>query len=175
MRKVPRGVGRAVATGVCGLLLAGLMGGPVGATTRAARNLARPVGTHARGRVTITAAYYDPKAGPDPDTNRGRNKEYVVIRNGGNRAVRLTRWTLRDLARTGQRAHVFRFPSFRLRPGRSVKIHTGSGRNTRTDLYWGSSVYVWGDDSDRATLKSSGGTTVDSCSWTASDTSPKFC
>jgi Lamin Tail Domain len=166
---------RAIATLLCGAMVTGLMIGPVGATVRGARG-ARPVDDRA-GRVslTITAVYYDPHVGPDPDTNRGRNQEYVVIRNGGRRAVRLTRWTLRDLARPGQAAHVFRFPSFRLRPGKTVRLHTGSGRNTRSDLYWGSSVYVWGDDSDRATFKNSGGTTVDSCAWRSSDTSPKFC
>jgi hypothetical protein len=167
---------RAIATLVCGAMLTGLMIGPVGATTRGARSGARPVGARAaRVSVTITAVYYDPQVGPDPDTNRGRNQEYVVIRNGGRRSVRLTHWTLRDLARTNQAAHVFRFPSFRLRPGKTVRIHTGSGRNTRSDLYWGSSVYVWGDDADRATLKNSGGNTVDSCAWRSSDTSPKFC
>jgi hypothetical protein len=38
--------------------------------------------------VKITAVYYDPYAGPDPDTNRGRNLEYAVIRNAGRRATR---------------------------------------------------------------------------------------
>ena len=128
-----------------------------------------------RVNVTITAAYYDPYVGPDPDTNAGRNLEYIVIRNGGSHTVRLGGWTLRDLARTGQAAHVFRFPKFRLGAGKTVRIHTGTGSKTRSNLYWGSSTYIWGDDADRATLKNSGGTTMSTCSWGSSDTSPTFC
>ena len=125
--------------------------------------------------ISITAVYYDPHAGADPDTNAGRNQEYVLVHNSGSRAVRLRGWTLRDLARTGQPAHVFHFPRFKLRGGRTVRIHTGPGTDTNADLYWGSSVYVWGDDSDRVTLKTKAGTTVDTCTWGPTDTSPMYC
>ncbi len=150
--------------------------GPAGAATRSPQR-ARTVRVRAAraANLSIAAVYYDPYAGPDPDTNAGRNKEYVVIRNGGSSAARLTGWTIRDLARPGVAAHVFKFPAFRLRPGHTVRIHTGRGSNTRTDLYWGLTVYVWGDDSDKATLKNKSGGTVDTCSWTTADTSPKFC
>ena len=165
--KVERG-GAVVAVFVAGFLLLSAL---PGAASRgpSARTDER------RSGVKITAVYYDPHAGPDPDTNAGRNQEYVVIHNGGRRAVRITGWTLRDLARTGQPAHVFKFPKFRLGAGKTVRVHTGSGTNTKKDLYWGSSVYVWGDDSDKATLKTKPGTTVDACGWGATDTSPKYC
>lgn len=125
-------------------------------------------------RVKITAVYYDPNpGGPDADTNTARNREYVVIHNSGSRRVTMTGWVLHDVPRSGS-TNRFVFPSFRLRPGASVRIHTGSGSNTSTDLYWGSSVYIWGDDSDTATLVRSG-STMSTCSWTSSDSPPKFC
>ncbi len=127
----------------------------------------------AAGPVKITAAYYDPGPGSDPDTNAGRNQEYIVIHNSGSRRVRMTGWVLHDVPRAGT-TNRFVFPSFRLRPGATVRVHTGSGTNTSTDLYWGSSVYVWGDDSDTASLVKSG-TTVSTCGWTSTNSSPKFC
>jgi hypothetical protein len=131
----------------------------------------------AAARVRISAAYYDPNnSGKDPDTNAGRNHEYIVIHNSGTTAAKLGGWTLRDLPRPNSPSHVYRFPSsYRLRAGASVRVHTGKGSNTKTNLYWGLSVYVWGDDSDKATLKNGGGAIVDTCSWTNSDNSPKLC
>ncbi len=128
----------------------------------------------AAGAVRITAAYYDPNpGGPDPDTNAGRNQEYIVIRNASSRRARMTGWVLHDVPRAGTTNRLV-FPSFVLRPGKTVRIHTGSGTDSSTDLYWGSSVYIWGDDSDTATLVKSGAT-VSTCRWTTADSSPKFC
>ena len=79
-----------------------------------------------------------------------------------------------SLARSTTPAHVYRFRTFSLRPGKLVRVHTGKGRNTSTDLYWGLTFYVWGDDSDTATLVKSG-TTVSACGWGTGDTPPKFC
>jgi hypothetical protein len=124
--------------------------------------------------VKITAAYYDPvPGGPDPDTNAGRNQEYILIRNSGSQRVTMTGWVLHDVPRAGT-TNRFVFPSFVLRPGATVRVHTGSGTNTSTDLFWGSSVYVWGDDSDTASLVKSG-TTMSTCGWTTANSPPKFC
>lgn len=125
------------------------------------------------GKVKITAAYFDPGPGSDPDTNAGRNQEYIVIHNSGSRRVRMTGWVLHDVPRAGT-TNRFVFPSFRLRPGATVRVHTGSGTNSSSDLYWRSSVYVWGDDSDTATLVKSG-TTMSTCGWTSTNSSPRFC
>src|SRR5438876_2831256 len=123
----------------------------------------------AASKVRITAAYYDPNPGPDPDTNAGRNHEYIVIRNFRATKVALTGWILHDVPRAGT-VNRFVFPKFVLGPGRVVRIHTGSGSNTRTDLYWGKTFYVWGDDSDTATLQNKARTVVDRRSWTSPNT-----
>jgi len=44
-------------------------------------------------------------------------------------------------------------------------VHTGSGTNSRTDLYWRQNGYVWNNTGDKATLKNSAGVVVDTCSW----------
>jgi Lamin Tail Domain len=150
--------------------------GGVFAIAMAALVILPPGPVSAAARVRLAAVYYNPvNSGQDPNTNAGRNQEYVVVHNSGTTAARLGGWTLRDLPRPSTPSHVFRFPSFRLRPGASVRVHTGRGSNTATDLYWGRTSYVWGDDSDKATLKNGAGAVVDTCAWTATDRSPKLC
>jgi hypothetical protein len=60
---------------------------------------------------------------------------------------------------------VFHFPRFTLRPGHTVKVHTGVGSRTRRDLYWGQDWYVWNNDGDTAKLRNRGGRLIDRCSW----------
>jgi hypothetical protein len=98
--------------------------------------------------------------GSDTGSNRSLNAEWVVITNHSSRAQVMTGWKLRD--RTG---YIFTFPTFSLGAGRSVKIHTGSGANSRTDLYWRQGYYVWNNTGDKAILKNRSGVVVDTCSW----------
>jgi hypothetical protein len=126
----------------------------------------------AAGKAKITAVYFDPGPGPDPDSQL--NLEYVVIRNTSTHKLRMKGWKLHDTPRSGS-VHTYHFPRFVLRPGASVRIHTGKGTKTRKDLYWGLTYYVWGDDSDKATLVNRAGNVVSTCGWTSSASSPKFC
>lgn len=88
-----------------------------------------------------------------------------MLKNTGNRAKSLTVWTLRDTA-----GHVYRFGTFKLRAGRTVTVHTGSGGNTGGHRYWDSDWYVWNNDGDRATLKNGSGSVIDRCSWSGGST-----
>ncbi|MFF4456902.1 lamin tail domain-containing protein [Streptomyces goshikiensis] len=47
----------------------------------------------------------------------------------------------------------------------TIRIHTGNGRDTRTDLFQGRRNYVWDNHADTATLRESRGCTVDTESW----------
>lgn len=114
--------------------------------------------------VRFTKVQYD-SPGTDNGTNWSLNAEWVVITNKGTTSRNMTGWTLRDAS-----GHVFRFPTFTLARGASVKVHTGRGTNTRTDLFWKQTAYVWNNSGDKAILKTSGGTTVDTCSWSGSGT-----
>src|SRR5512144_2428373 len=94
--------------------------------------------------VRITYVQYD-SPGSDTGSNASLNAEWVRIKNFSNTRKSLAGWTLRDPA-----GHVYRFGTYRLRAGRSVRIHTGSGTNTRTDRYWHSNWYVWNNTGDKA-------------------------
>ena len=109
------------------------------------------------GPIRIDRVQYD-SPGDDHGSSPSLNDEWVVRKNFGNRAKQLRGWTVRDT--TG---HVYRFGTFKLRTGRSVKIHTGSGANSRTDRYWRQDFYVWNNDGDKATLRNNSGTRMDTC------------
>jgi Lamin Tail Domain len=109
--------------------------------------------------IRITKVSYDPP-GPDTGSNAHLNRERVTIKNFGQRTRQLRGWTLRDTA-----GHVFRFPRLRLRPDTTVTVHTGDGRRTRHDLYWGMGNYVWNNTGDRATLRNRDGRIIDRCRW----------
>jgi hypothetical protein len=79
--------------------------------------------------------------------------EMVQIVNQGP-FVRLTGWTLSDEA-----GATFTFPDFSLWGGGAINIHTTSGSNTITDLYWGQPSAVW-DAGKLVTLSDAGGTLV---------------
>ena len=88
------------------------------------------------------------------------NGEYVVIWNKGTTDVSLTSWRLRDKA-----YHQYTFPSFTLRAGQKVTVHTGSGTNTGSKLYWGSSSPISNNDGDTAYLYDQNMELIDTYSW----------
>lgn len=110
-------------------------------------------------RVLISDVQAD-SPGRDNGSNRSLNGEWVEITNQSRRAVNLDGWTLRN--RDGDR---FRFDDVRLAGRATVRVHTGVGRDTRTDLYQDRHHYVWGNYSDTATLRDDRGRTVDTESW----------
>ncbi len=87
-------------------------------------------------------------AGAAPD-------EAVFIFNSG-RGVRMKGWTLTDA-----QDNAYTFPNLFLGTGGSVRVHTGSGSNSATDLYWGLDAPVWGEPGDIATLRDESGLPID--------------
>ena len=122
----------------------------------------------ASAAIRITKIYFD-SPGADTGSNTSLDAEYVVIKNTGTTRKTLTGWTLRDASK-----HVYKFPTFRLGAGKSVKVHTGKGANTLGNLYWRSSSYIWNNTGDTATLKRSNGTVASRCSYTGAG-SYKIC
>lgn len=121
------------------------------------------------GAIRITRASYD-SPGSDTGGNASLNAEWIAVKNSGSRARQLHGWTLRDTA-----GHVYRFPRYKLRPGRTVKVHTGDGSNSRRHLYWGQGWYVWNNDGDRATIRNRNGNLIDRCTWNGDEGGVKFC
>jgi hypothetical protein len=74
-----------------------------------------------------------------PDNAGNVNEEWVEIVNAGATAVDLAGWTVHDEGSN----YTYTFPSLTLASGASVKLHTGSGVNTPTDVYWGQGSHVW--------------------------------
>ena len=72
----------------------------------------------------------------------------------------LSGYTIKDAAN-----HTYRFGTYTLRAGSTVKVHTGRGSNTAANRYWQQTWYIWNNTGDKAVLRTSGGTVVDSCSF----------
>jgi LysM repeat protein len=82
--------------------------------------------------------------------------EAVVIFNYG-RPVRLDGWTL-----SGQDGQQYTFPNLFLGAGGGVRIHTASGQDAPTDLYWGQQTAAWDNPGTIITLRDGAGRVMDS-------------
>lgn len=134
-------------------IAAGLLVGALAATLTAAPAEAANPALH--------FSYAVPNSpGADRGSNTSLNAEWVRIKNSGSTTVNLTGWTVRDKAK-----HVYRFPTYSLRPGESVTLHTGKGTSTHANRYWQRRWYVWNNTGDTAYLRNSSGKQKDSCSW----------
>jgi len=138
------------------------------AATAAAVAVAAPIATatsaQALPAIMIYKVQYD-SPGSDTGSNTSLNAEFVVIKNTTRSNRVLTGWTLRD--KTG---YTYKFPSFTLKAGAVVTIHTGRGTASSTHRYYNRSWYVWNNTGDTAYLRNAYGTTVDTCSWSRSGT-----
>jgi hypothetical protein len=81
--------------------------------------------------------------------------ESVKIMHASGREVSLAGWSLED-----EQGARFIFPQLSMRQGSVVYLHTRSGNNTVTDLYWGLSAAVW-QSGEIATLKNESGQEID--------------
>ncbi|MDX6309670.1 MAG: hypothetical protein QOI06_2716 [Nocardioidaceae bacterium] len=128
----------------------------------AAHAAASTKGANALGSpLRFTFIQYNSPGDDLPVTNKKLNEEFVTIYNPTSIARPLSGFRVHDTA-----GHVYRgFGSLKLGPGHSVRVHTGSGRNTSTNRYWGQSYYVWNNTGDTAFLVANTGATVDTCHW----------
>lgn len=92
-------------------------------------------------------------AGADGDN---LNDEYVTLTNAGSASLDIGGWTVADAA-----DHVYTVSTgTTLASGESLVIHTGEGRDSTTDRYWGQSSPVWNNDGDTVTVRDETGTTI---------------
>lgn len=87
------------------------------------------------------------------------NDEWIDVSNTGTSVVDLTGWRVRDESSS----HRFTFPDgFALGPGATVRIHSGCGPDSDTDLFWCTSgSAIWNNDGDTAFLEDPSGNIVD--------------
>ncbi|WSZ82754.1 lamin tail domain-containing protein [Streptomyces sp. NBC_00859] len=83
------------------------------------------------------------------------NAEWITVTNNSRRPVELRGWTLTDAQH-----HSYRFHALRLGAHKSVKVHTGRGRDTWNDVYQNRRSPIW-DRVDTATLRDARGHVVD--------------
>jgi hypothetical protein len=121
----------------------------------------------ASAAIKIKSIYFDP---PGSDTSSKLNQEYVLIENTGNHRINMDGWKLRDKV-----GHTYRFNDFKLPGGAKVRVHTGHGQDDHNELYQDSGSYIWNNDGDKATLRKDNGNIADTCSYSASASSPKIC
>ena len=118
--------------------------------------------------IKITKVYYD-SPGADTRTNTSLNAEYVMRKNTTSTNRTLTGWTLRDAAN-----HIYTFPTFTLKAGASVTIHTGKGTASQTHRYYNAINYVWNNTGDTAYLRNAAGTLVHKVVWTSVGTGVRY-
>ncbi|MGW2741291.1 lamin tail domain-containing protein [Streptomyces sp. NPDC001450] len=128
------------------------------------------------GAVALPASAADrPSAHPDPQvvigdvqssihgryerSNLALNREWVDITNNGRRDVNLSGWTLSD--RDG---NTYTFRNYWLGSRETVRVHTGVGRDSSTDVYQDRHYSVW-SNADTATLRNDHGRFIDASSW----------
>jgi ribosomal protein L35AE/L33A len=118
---------------------------PAKPATRAKSAAPKLTVTHKeQGKLRISGTQFD---APGPEAPNLAN-EWVELTNGGAQPQDLTGWSLKD-----EKNHVYKFPSgFTLAPGTSVKVRTGIGTDSGTDLYWGRKAAVWNNTGDIAYL-----------------------
>ena len=66
------------------------------------------------------------------------DSEIVSVRNDGANPLTLTGWTLKD-----SQGNTYTFPQLTLYPDGIVQVHSASGKDTASDLYWDRSSPVW--------------------------------
>ncbi|MEU0971423.1 lamin tail domain-containing protein [Streptomyces sp. NPDC005917] len=112
-----------------------------------------------RDAVVISAVQHD-QQGRAVFSGRALNREWVDVTNTSRRDVNLSGWTLSDAD-----GHSYTFRHYLLAGRSTVRVHTGQGRDTMTDLYQDRRESVWNHDTDTATLRNDHGRYVDSASW----------
>ncbi|WP_423747337.1 lamin tail domain-containing protein (plasmid) [Haladaptatus sp. SPP-AMP-3] len=101
--------------------------------------------------VSISQIHED-AAGNDNDN---LNDEYVVFENTGSTSIDLSGWTVTD-----ESGKTYTFSSLTLSPGQTVTLHSGSGSDTSSDVFWGRSTAVWNNGGDTVSVSDGSGASV---------------
>jgi micrococcal nuclease len=106
-----------------------------------------------QGHVRVAAHCCQFDAPGNDHDNLG--EEYVCLENAGTAAVDLSGWCVKD-----EKDHTYCFPAFTLEPGALVRVHTGAGADSASDLYWNHDGAVWNNGGDTVYVYNAGGALV---------------
>ena len=126
-------------------------------------------GSRQASTIEISRIYYN-SPGPDTRSNKSLNAELIRVRNTGRSTQQLRGWWISDAD-----GHTYRFWRLALRPGASVTVNSGRGRDTASDRYWNRHDYVWDNKRDRARLYRANGELADQCAYNNRHTSQIRC
>lgn len=105
-----------------------------------------PASTTDRSQRLSIAEIHAEAEGDDRDN---LNDEYIVFENTGSDPIDLSGWTVSDDA-----GSTYSFPDdVSLTGGETVTLHTGSGTDSATDLYWESGHPVWNNAGDTVIVR----------------------
>jgi competence protein ComEC len=132
-----------------------ITGSGVTDATRTATAVATDGGTDTatrQGEIALASVNADAE-GDDRDN---LNDEYIVLENTGDGPLDMSGWTVQDEAEA-----TYTVPDgFALDAGATVTLHTGSGTDTETDLYWGSGSPIWNNGGDTVIITNAEGDEV---------------
>ncbi|MFE0514958.1 lamin tail domain-containing protein [Streptomyces sp. NPDC058964] len=131
----------------------------VGAAALPAAAADHPSARPDRDRVVISDVRYD-SPGRGERSNRLLNQEWVEVTNNSRHGVNLDGWTLSD-----SDGHTYTFRHYQLDGHATVRVHTGFGQDSRSDLYQDRRSHVWDREGDTATLRNDHGRFIDAASW----------
>jgi micrococcal nuclease len=115
-------------------------------------------GTASSANLAIIHIEYD---APGND-NDNLNGEWVEIKNQGTTSAGMVDWVLKDESAS----HRYTFPSgFALPAGLTVRVLTGCGTSTASELYWCNSGAIWNNSGDTAFLLDPNGNIHDQLSY----------
>ncbi|WP_435320807.1 DUF4350 domain-containing protein [Haloarchaeobius sp. TZWSO28] len=83
------------------------------------------------------------------------NDEYIVFENTGSGSMELTNYVVEDAA-----GKSYTVPEFSLDAGARVTLHTGSGTDSATDLYWNRGSSVWNNSGDTVIVTDDSGAEI---------------
>lgn len=122
-------------------------------TNRTAAWACRSPRAIADGGSGLIASVHADAAGDDREN---LNDEYVVLAHDGSTSLDIGNWTVSDEA-----GATYTVPTgTTLDAGAEIRLHTGAGTDSATDLYWDYSRPVWNNAGDTVTVRAANGSVV---------------
>lgn len=103
------------------------------------------------GCIEITNFHYDAKG----EDNKNLNDEYVVFRNDCDFTVDFSSWTVKD-----KTFNMYTFAEFELESDSKVTLRSGSGNDTKSEIFWSSKYAIWNNNGDTLYLRDKEGNLI---------------
>jgi hypothetical protein len=101
-------------------------------------------------------------------TGTNLDTEYLVLKNTTGSTIHLSGWKIISAPSSDNQNYVF--PATTLGAGKTLTLYTGHGTDSATKRYWNSSTPRWDNDGDKALLRNTSGTLIDSCTYAGGGT-----